>query len=64
MNVFQYRFNGGTLIVTNIRDEDANFMQTIEHYIDLLNQYKVYGTVEVPLENLRRRLNSKLTLIA
>jgi uncharacterized protein (DUF2267 family) len=64
MNVFQYRFNGGTLIVTNIRDDDATFMQTIEKYIDLLNQYKVYGTVEVTLENLRRRLNSKLTSIA
>lgn len=64
MNVFQYRFNGGTLIVTNIREEDANFMQTIEQYIDLLNQYKVYGTIEITLENLRRRLNSKLTSIA
>ncbi|MCM3130529.1 hypothetical protein PUW24_00895 (plasmid) [Paenibacillus urinalis] len=64
MNNCERRFDGGLLVVTNIGDEDVQFMKKIEQYTQLLNQLKVYGTVEVTLADLTRRLNAKLTSIA
>lgn len=54
------KFNGGTLIVTDISGTEADFMELIDRYVQLLNQNRVYGTIEVMLEKLVDKFNTPL----